>query len=387
MSSSHNDIILRGRRIKEDASGYICLNDLHELAAGVAPDRIIFAGVGKSRSEMAFALSEGVVHFNVESEPELDALSEVAASLGQTARIAFRVNPDVDPGTHKKISTGNSETKFGIPYGEAGRLYGKAATLPGIVVAGIHMHIGSQITALEPFARAFALMRDLVVDLRAAGHDIRHVDLGGGLGVPYRSGNEVPPHPDEYAGVVRSAFADLDVQVMLEPGRMIVANAGILVVQVLYVKQGDGRTFTIVDGAMNDLIRPTLYDAHHEIWPVLEARRNAATVVSDVVGPVCETGDYLALERAMPKAEPGDLLAVMTAGAYGAVQSGTYNTRLLVPEVLVRGRDYSIVRPRQTYAELLGLDRMAAWQTPDEPGDKPRRAPGGRSNARRVRKV
>jgi diaminopimelate decarboxylase len=332
------------------------------LAAGVLPERIIFAGVGKSREEMAFALQADVVHFNVESEPELEALSEVAAGLGRTARVALRVNPDVDPGTHRKISTGNAGTKFGVPYGDAMRLYGKAARLPGIEVAGIHMHIGSQITQLEPFDRAFRLMRELILDLRGAGHAIRHADLGGGLGVPYRGSNDVPPHPDEYGALVRRRLGDLDLKLMLEPGRMIVANAGILVVKVLYVKESDGRRFTIVDGAMNDLIRPTLYDAYHDIWPVDEARRHEAQAETDVVGPVCETGDYLALERVMAPARAGDLLAVMTAGAYGAVQSGTYNTRRLVPEVLVRGAGHAVVRPRQTFDELIGLDRLAEWQ-------------------------
>ncbi len=331
------------------------------LAAGVSPEKIVFAGVGKTREEMAFALKEGVRLFNVESEPELVLLSEVATSLGVTARIALRVNPDVDPKTHKKISTGKSETKFGVPFADAPRLYAKAAKLPGLDASGVHMHIGSQITDLDPFRRAFALMRELVGTLRAAGHTIDHVDLGGGLGVPYRGGNDVPPHPDEYASVVRQAVGDLGVRLFFEPGRMIVGNAGILVAQVIYVKKGAERTFAIVDAAMNDLIRPTLYDAHHDIWPVKKPR-GSAEQVTDVVGPVCETGDYLALQRPMPKLAAGDLVAFMTAGAYGAVQAGTYNTRRLVPEVLVSEDRYAIVRPRQTYEDLIGLDRLADWQ-------------------------
>jgi diaminopimelate decarboxylase len=331
------------------------------LAAGVPPTKIIFAGVGKTRSEMAFALRHGVHQFNVESEPELDSLSEVATSIGERARIAFRVNPDVDPKTHRKIATGKSEVKFGIPYKDALRLYAKADRLNGIDVAGVHMHIGSQLTDLGPIDRAFAVMRQLVVRLRAEGHEINHVDVGGGLGVPYKSGNDVPPHPDEYANVVRKHFEGLRIKIALEPGRLIVANAGILVARVIYVKKGAESTFLVVDAAMNDLIRPTLYDAHHEIWPVAE-RKKAPLNSMDVVGPICETGDYLALGRRLPAMAAGELVALMTAGAYGAVQSGTYNTRPLVPEVLVKGDQLAVVRPRQTYDELIGLDRLAPWQ-------------------------
>jgi diaminopimelate decarboxylase len=330
-------------------------------AVGVSADRIIFAGVGKTREEMAYALREGIRGFNVESEPELEALSEVAASLDTVANVALRVNPDVDAKTHAKISTGKYENKFGIPYLEAPRLYAEARRLPGIRAAGIHMHIGSQITDLAPFRTAFRLMRDLVLDLRRDGHEITHVDLGGGLGVPYRADEPPPPHPREYAAAVKAALGDLGVGFVLEPGRMIVGNAGILVAKVIYVKQGADRVFTIVDAAMNDLIRPTLYDAHHDIMPVEEARRHVPPVRQDVVGPVCETGDYLAQGRTMAPLEPGDLLAVMTAGAYGAVMSSTYNTRALVPEVLVSGARYAVVRPRPSYGELIGLDRLPEW--------------------------
>jgi diaminopimelate decarboxylase len=332
------------------------------LAAGVPADRIIFAGVGKTRDEMAFALREGIRGFNVESEPELEALSQVAAGLGRTARIALRVNPDVDAKTHAKISTGKAENKFGVPYDDAPRLYAKAARLPGIEVAGVHMHIGSQITDLEPFRDAFTLMRDLVGELRAAGHHLQHLDLGGGLGVPYHSSaNDIAPSPHAYAAVVRETLGGLGLKVVLEPGRVIVANAGILVARVVYVKRGRDKSFTVVDAAMNDLIRPTLYEAEHEIWPVNEAAVGAASVVQDVVGPVCETGDYLALNRALPPFAAGDLVAFMTAGAYGAAMSSTYNSRLLAPEVLVKGADWSVVRPRPTYADLIGLDRLPAW--------------------------
>jgi diaminopimelate decarboxylase len=333
------------------------------LAAGVPADRIIFAGVGKTHAEMAYALNAGILAFNVESEPELLALSAVAAGLGKTAHIAVRVNPDVDPKTHEKISTGKAENKFGIPFDAAPALFARAAKLPGIAATGIHMHIGSQITDLAPFREAFTLMRELAATLRKAGHRLTHLDLGGGLGVPYREGNELPPRPEEYAKIVRETVGDLGLKLVFEPGRLIVANAGILVTRVLYVKPGPVKSFAIVDGAMNDLIRPTLYGAHHDIVPVKLPAKTAAVapVVVDVVGPVCESGDYLAKDRSLPPLAEGDLIAVMTAGAYGAVHAGTYNTRLLVPEVLVKGEQWALVRPRQTYDELIGLDRMAPW--------------------------
>jgi diaminopimelate decarboxylase len=330
-------------------------------AAGVPAERVIFAGVGKSRAEMAYALREGIFSFNVESEPELRALSEVAAGLGVKARVALRVNPDVDAKTHAKISTGKSENKFGIPYLDAVRLYAEADRLPGLEASGIHMHIGSQITDLVPFRDAFLLMRDLALELRRDGHAIHHLDIGGGLGVPYRDTDAVPPHPDAYAALVKETLGDLGARIYLEPGRMIVGNAGILVTRVLYAKAGADKRFAIVDAAMNDLIRPTLYEAYHEVWPVAEARASGPAALQDIVGPVCETGDYLATDRALPAFEADDLVAVMTAGAYGAVMSSTYNTRPLVPEVLVRGGDYAVVRPRPSYDDLIGLDRLPPW--------------------------
>jgi diaminopimelate decarboxylase len=330
-------------------------------AAGVPAERIIFAGVGKTRAEMAHALTEGILGFNVESEPELEALSEVATGLERTARIALRVNPDVDARTHAKISTGKSENKFGIPFLDAVRIYRRAAALPGIAVTGIHMHIGSQITELAPFRDAFTLMRELVLELRAAGIPLAHLDLGGGLGVPYQAGNAPPPRPDAYASLVKSTLGDLGLRLVMEPGRLIVGNAGILVTRVIFAKAGAGRTFTIVDGAMNDLIRPTLYEAHHDIWPVREDKRALPPLMQDVVGPVCETGDYLALERPLPPFAAGDLMAVMTAGAYGAVMASTYNTRPLVPEVMVRGSAHAVVRPRPALEALIGLDRLPDW--------------------------
>jgi diaminopimelate decarboxylase len=331
-------------------------------AAGVAADKIIFAGVGKTAAEMQHALGEGILGFNVESEPELAALSEVAANLGRTARIALRVNPDVDARTHAKIATGKAENKFGISVLDAKRAFDRAAALPGLQVWGVHMHIGSQIIDLAPFRNAFALLRELVKDLRGAGHDIHHVDLGGGLGVPYQESRPAPPSPAEYAAVVRETLGDLGVKIVLEPGRMVVANAGVLVSRVIYAKKTREKTFLIVDAAMNDLIRPTLYEAHHEIWPVDEQPVGGnALIAQDVVGPVCETGDYLALNRKLPPLGAGDLIAVMTAGAYGAAMSSTYNTRLLVPEVLVKQDAYAVVRPRPSYEDLIGLDRVPDW--------------------------
>jgi diaminopimelate decarboxylase len=332
-------------------------------AAGVPAERIIFAGVGKSREEMAYAIQEEILGFNVESEAELEALSSVAASLGRTARVALRVNPDVDAKTHAKISTGKSENKFGIPFLEAPRLMARARALPGIEAVGIHMHIGSQITDLQPFRDAFALLRELVLELQRGGHTLRHIDLGGGLGVPYEPGNAVPPHPSEYASVVKAALGDLGLKYVMEPGRLIVANAGVLVTRVLHVKETEGRRFAIVDAAMNDLIRPTLYEAYHDIWPVAEGKLRETPAVQDIVGPVCETGDYLALERSLPPFKAGDLMAVMTAGAYGAVMASTYNTRPLVPEVLVRGVEMAVVRPRIEVEELIAWDRLAPWQS------------------------
>ncbi len=333
------------------------------LAAGVAPDRIIFAGVGKTREEMAYGLDQGILGFNVESEPELRALSEVATDLGRQASIAIRVNPDVDAKTHAKISTGKSENKFGVPFNDARALYALAAELPGLNVVGVHMHIGSQITDLAPLRAAFNLMRQLAKELLAAGFQLQHLDLGGGLGIPYDASEPPPPHPRDYAAVIAECLGDLGLRLVLEPGRMIAGNSGLLLTRVIHVKEGADKTFLIVDAAMNDLLRPTLYDAHHEIWPVREELKSMPPVVQDVVGPVCETGDYLALERSLPPFSEGDLLTVMSAGAYGSVMSSTYNSRPLVPEVLVKGEDFAVVRPRQTYEEMISLDKLPEWPT------------------------
>jgi diaminopimelate decarboxylase len=331
------------------------------LAAGVPGERIVFSGVGKTKDEMAAALDARILCFNVESEPELEALSEVAASKGLRAPVSIRVNPDVDPRTHKKISTGRSENKFGIPISRAREVYDETAALPGVRVAGVDMHIGSQITDLEPFDNATQLLAELARDLMSAGHRLHHIDLGGGLGIPYQADDPPPPDPAAYAAIHKRHTRDLGLKLIFEIGRMIAGNAGILVTRVVYVKEGEGKTFLIVDAGMNDLIRPTLYDAHHDILPVVEPPAKGPQVVADVVGPVCESGDYLALSREMPAVQPGDLLAVMTTGAYGAVQANTYNTRALVPEVLVRGADYAIVRPRLSYEDLIGLDCVPDW--------------------------
>ena len=331
------------------------------LSAGVPGERIVFSGIAKTRDEMAAALDAGILCFNVESEPELAALSEVARAKGVVAPVSIRVNPDVDAKTHRKISTGKSENKFGIPISRARAVYAQAARLGGLKVTGVDTHIGSQITELEPFDNATQLLAELARDLMADGHRLHHIDVGGGLGILYGEDDPPPPDPRAYAEVVGRHTKDLGLKLIFEIGRLIAGNAGILVTRVIYVKHGEGKTFVIVDAGMNDLIRPTLYDAHHDIRPVAEASPGARPIVADVVGPVCESGDYLAQDRALPPVREGDLLAVMTAGAYGAVQAGTYNTRPLVPEVMVNGADYAIVRPRPSYEELIGLDTLPHW--------------------------
>ena len=334
---------------------------LRARKAGIPPQKIMFSGIGKTEAELALAVDADILCVNVESEGELKLLSHVAAAKARTARISVRVNPDIDAKTHAKIATGKAENKFGIPISRAREVYRHAASLPGVRVTGVDMHIGSQITELQPFDDAFALLSDFVRMLRGDGHAIEHVDLGGGLGIAYGNDNNPPPSPEAYAKVVAKRTAALGCQVILEPGRAIVGDAGALVASVIYLKKGENKRFVIVDAAMNDLVRPTLYDAHHEILPVKEPEPGAHPMRSDVVGPVCESGDYLALDRDLAELAAGDLVAVMSAGAYGAVQAGTYNTRLLVPEVLVKGADYAVVRPRTTYEELIGLDTLPPW--------------------------
>jgi diaminopimelate decarboxylase len=334
---------------------------LRARAAGIPPQRIVFSGVGKTARELNLAVEHGILCVNVESESELELLSSIAIAKGRTADISIRVNPDVDPKTHAKIATGKAENKFGIPISRGREVYARAAKLKGVRAIGVDMHIGSQIIDLQPFRDAFALLAEFVGVLRADGHAISHVDVGGGLGVPYRENNEPPPDPNAYAAIVKGATQNLGCRLILEPGRLIVGNAGVLVTRVLHVKHGDAKNFVVVDAGMNDLIRPTLYDAHHDIRPVREPSAGRRRIVADVVGPVCESGDYFALERQLAAPDAGDYLALMTAGAYGATQSGTYNSRPLVPEVLVRKHEWALVRPRQGIEDLIALDRLPPW--------------------------
>ncbi|HWA29722.1 MAG TPA: diaminopimelate decarboxylase, partial [Rhizomicrobium sp.] len=329
------------------------------LKAGIPANRIVFSGVGKTRDEMKLGLEAGIHQFNIESEPELLALNDVAKSLGKRAPITVRVNPDVDAKTHAKITTGTSENKFGIPWSRAREAYKLAARLPAVDVVGIDMHIGSQITELGPFEAAFARVAGLVRVLREDGHTIKRIDLGGGLGVPYAPSDPEPPAPESYGGVVAKAVAGLGCDLILEPGRLIAANAGILVARVTYVKQGEARKFLILDAGMNDLIRPAMYDAHHEIVSVKEG---AAGSVYDVVGPICESSDLFGRDRRLPEMKEGDLVALLTAGAYGAVMSSAYNARPPAAEVLVRGKEWAVVRPRMSDDELIGLDRFPGWR-------------------------
>jgi diaminopimelate decarboxylase len=362
MKANSNQAVLKTLAREGAGADVVSEGELRRaLAAGIPAGKIVFSGVGKTAREMDFALEAGILCFNVESEPELELLGARAVALGKTAPVSLRINPDVDAKTHRKISTGKAENKCGIAWQSARDVYARAAKLPGIKVTGIDTHIGSQITDLQPFDDAFALMARMIGMLREDGHEIDHVDLGGGLGIPYRSDNNPPPLPDAYAAIVKKHVGKLGLKVMFEPGRMIVGNAGILVSEVIYVKEGAARNFLIVDAAMNDLVRPTLYDAYHDIRPVVQQSASAPHMRVDVVGQVCETGDYLGLDRDLPRMKAGDLIAVGTAGAYGAVQAGTYNTRLLVPEVLVSDDRFHVVRPRQTYDELIGLDSIPDW--------------------------
>ena len=331
------------------------------LRAGVPAERIVFSGVGKSQLEMKQALETGIYQFNVESEAELQTLNEVAAALGKTAPIAFRVNPDVDAKTHAKITTGTAETKFGIPWSRVRSAYALAARLKSIQVVGIDLHIGSQIVDLEPFETAFGKIAELTGQLRADGHAISRLDLGGGLGVPYVTDNEPPPDPSAYGRMASRITAALGCRLVLEPGRLIAANAGVLVSRVLYIKDGEKKKFAIIDAGMNDLIRPALYDSHHEIVRVDEPSSDGARQRYDVVGPVCETSDIFALDRELPELKSGDLVAILTAGAYGAVMSSAYNARPPAPEVLVKGDLWSVVRPRMDDDALFGSERIPDW--------------------------
>ena len=331
------------------------------LAAGIAANRIVFSGVGKTKAEMRLALEAGIYQFNVESEPELEALNEVAGALNKKAPITIRVNPDVDAKTHAKISTGKAENKFGIPWSRARAAYALAATFKNIEIVGVDVHIGSQITELAPFETAFRLVAEFVGVLRADGHTISRVDLGGGLGVPYRTDNEPPPDPAAYGTMAAAITKRLDVQLILEPGRLIAANAGILVSRVIYVKRGEHKQFLVIDAGMNDLVRPAMYDAFHDVVPVKQSSADGLHERYDVVGPICETSDLFAADRDMPRLKDGDLVAILTAGAYGAVMSSAYNARPPAPEVLVKGGEWAIVRPRMDDDALVATDRIPPW--------------------------
>lgn len=334
------------------------------LAAGIPASRIVFSGVGKSEQELRFAVEAGIYQVNIETEGELDLLSKVAASLGKRQEAVFRVNPDIGAGGHAKITTGSSENKFGVSFEEVGRLYARAANLPGVRIMGLALHIGSQIRETESFEAAYAKMAVLVGELRGEGHRVDRLDLGGGLGIPYEVPHDFDHGPElieAYAAMVGRVTKGLDVELGFEPGRLIVGNAGILLTRVLHLNPRPTKQFLVVDAAMNDLVRPAMYEAYHEIWPVTEPGADARTVAYDVVGPICESGDTFTTGRELPALAPDDLIAFMTAGAYGASMSSTYNQRLLVPEVLVKGDQYAVTRPRQTYEELIGMDRLPGW--------------------------
>ena len=330
-------------------------------AAGVSTDRIVFSGVGKTVDEITTALKGGIRQFNVESEPEMVVLNRVAGEMGVIAPITVRVNPDVDAKTHAKIATGMSENKFGIPISRARKVYETAGAMPHLDVIGIDVHIGSQLTDLAPFELAYQKVAELAEQLRFDGHDIRRLDLGGGLGIPYVQSNEAPPLPADYGKLIERTVGHLGCEIEIEPGRLIAGNAGLMVSEIIYVKSGEDRDFIILDGAMNDLIRPAMYEAYHEIIPVIEPVAGAEQALFDVVGPVCETGDTFAKERMMPLVNAGDLIAFRSAGAYGAVMSSEYNTRPLIPEVLVNGDQYAVIRARPTFDEMINRDTIPTW--------------------------
>ncbi len=334
---------------------------LRAKAAGVPGDRIVFSGVGKTADEIRTVLTGGIRQFNVESEPEMEVINAIALELGKVAPITVRVNPDVDAKTHAKIATGKSENKFGIPIARASEVYAHAASLPGLEVIGIDVHIGSQLTELAPFELAYKKVAELTEKLRAEGHDIRRLDLGGGLGIPYTRSNDAPPLPVEYGSLIKKTLGHLGCEIEIEPGRLIAGNAGLMVSKVIYVKSGEGRDFLIVDGAMNDLIRPAMYEAHHDIVPVQEPTPGIEPRPYDIVGPVCETGDTFAKQRNMPPLSAGDLIAFRSAGAYGAVMASEYNTRPLIPEVLVNGDQFAVIRARPSFDEIINRDTIPSW--------------------------
>jgi len=334
---------------------------LKARAAGVPGERIVFSGIGKTRSEMQTALSGGIRQFNLESEPEMLVLNDLALSMGLVAPVTIRINPDVDAKTHAKIATGKAENKFGIPLARARDVFAQAARLKGLDVVGIDVHIGSQLTDLAPFEQAYKIVADLTRQLRADGHDIRRLDLGGGLGIPYERSNSAPPLPVEYGQMIKATVGDLGCEIEIEPGRLIAGNAGIMVSQVIYVKSGQDRKFLILDSAMNDLLRPAMYSAHHDIIPVSEPKPGLAMATYDIVGPVCESGDTFAVAREMPPVAAGDLVAFRSAGAYGAVMASEYNSRPLIPEVMVNGDQFAVIRERPSYEDMINRDRIPEW--------------------------
>ncbi|MBX6321027.1 MAG: diaminopimelate decarboxylase [Rhodospirillaceae bacterium] len=356
------------------------------LRAGVPPRRIVFAGIGKTEAEMAAALDAGILQFNVESLPELAALDAVSRQRGRRAPVAIRVNPDVDARTHAKITTGRAENKFGVDIDRARAAYAQAAQMPGIEVVGVAVHIGSQLTELAPYRATFTRIAALAGELRAQGHAIRRLDLGGGLGIDY--GLKPVPSVADYAATIREAVGGLGCDIVIEPGRRLVGDAGVLLTRVLFVKEGASRTFVVVDAGMNDLIRPALYDAYHAIVPVREPEAGTASLPVDVVGPICESADIFAEQRPLPPVRAGDLLVVASAGAYGAVMASGYNGRLPAPEVMVRGADFEIVRPRPDHEAMMARDRLPAWLAPDaeagsgaEPGRRPAQPAGAAQEA------
>ncbi len=362
MKAASNQAILRTLAAEGAGMDVVSGGELaRALAAGVPGDRIVFSGVGKTGDEIRAALEAQIRQFNVESEPEMAVISEIATSMGVEAKIAVRVNPDVDAKTHAKIATGKSENKFGIPIARAREVYAHAAALPGIKVVGIDVHIGSQLTQLEPFEQAYLKVAELTEALRADGHEISRLDLGGGLGIPYARSNEAPPLPTDYGKLIQRTVGHLGCEIEIEPGRLIAGNAGILVSKVIYLKNGEGRDFLILDGAMNDLIRPAMYEAHHDIVPVIEPQVGVEPQPYDIVGPVCESGDTFAKQRLMPPLAAGDLVAFRSAGAYGAVMASEYNTRPLIPEVLVNGDQFAVIRPRPTFDEMINRDTIPEW--------------------------
>ncbi|MBL4639598.1 MAG: diaminopimelate decarboxylase [Kordiimonadaceae bacterium] len=363
MKANSNQAVLTTLAREGAGADVVSVGELKRaLAAGIPASKIVFSGVGKTRDEMIASLEADIKQFNIESEAELELLNEVAGDRGLTARVSVRVNPDVDAKTHEKISTGKSENKFGIPWHRASSVYARIGALPNVTAVGVDLHIGSQLTDLEPFKIAFAKVVGLVKELRAQGHNIRHIDLGGGLGIPYEAGAEAPPSPGLYGKMVSEVLGNLDCSIIFEPGRLIAGNAGILLSEVIFEKTNDAKNFYIIDAAMNDLIRPAMYDAHHEIIPVTEDKTDPSVTV-DFVGPICESSDVFAKNRKTTPLKAGDLIALKSAGAYSASMSSTYNSRPLIAEVMVNGSDYAVVRKRQTIEELIALDTVPNWLT------------------------